>query len=206
MRPIIHAAGSSNKPPHPRESNLDQIALDELGKQSLAETSRAALNNHTSILESRDLGVGTTLATADNGTGVTHATAGGSADTSDEADSGLVVDVVGLEELGSILLGATTDLTNHDDTISLGVLEEDLEAVDEVGAGEGVTTDTDNEGLTQTSLGGLVHSLIGEGTGTRHDTDTATLVDKARHDTDLALALIKQNVTINFRPHMIGFA
>lgn len=120
---------------------------------------------------------------------MTHAAAGGSRDTGNERDGGLVVDVVGLEELGGILLGGTTNLTDHDDTVGLGVLEEDLEAVDEVGAGEGVTTDTDDEGLTKASLGGLVDGLVGQGTGTGDDTDTAALVDEARHDTDLALTL-----------------
>lgn len=97
------------------------------------------------------------------------------------------MDVVGLEELGGILLGGTTNLTDHDDTVGLGVLEEDLEAVNEVGAGEGVTTDTDDERLTETSEGGLVHGLVGQGTGTGDDTDTTALVDEAGHDTDLAL-------------------
>lgn len=170
-------------------THLHEVALDELSKQSLSKGGRAALDDDTSILESGDLGVGTTLTTADDGTGVTHAAAGGSGDTGDEGNSGLVVDVVGLEELGGVLLGGTTNLTDHDDTVGLGVLKEDLQAVDEVGAGEGVTTDTDNERLTEAGLGGLVDSLVGEGTGTGDDTDTAALVDEAGHDTDLALSL-----------------
>lgn len=168
---------------------LNQIALDELGKQSLTKSSRAALDNDTSILESGNLGVSTTLTTADDGTGVTHAATGGSGDTGNEGNSGLVVDVVGLEELGGVLLGGTTNLTDHDDTVGLGVLEEDLQAVDEVGTGEGVTTDTDNERLTKAGLGSLVDGLVGQGTGTGDDTDTTALVDEAGHDTDLALTL-----------------
>lgn len=193
---------SSNKEPGHQEStkrqkaelqtgNLDEVTLDKLGKQGLAQRRRAALDDDTSILESSDLGVSTTLTTADDGTGVAHAAAGGSTDTSDEGNGGLVVDVVGLQELGGVLLSRTTDLTDHDDTISLGVLQEDLQAVDEVGAGEGVTTDTNDERLTKTGLGGLVDGLVGQGTGTRDDTDTTPLVDETRHDTDLALTLKK---------------
>ena len=141
--------------------NLDKVTLDELGKQGLAQRGWAALDDDTSILESSNLGVGTTLTTADDGTGVTHAAAGGSANTSNEGNGGLVVDVVGLEELGGVLLGRTTDLTDHDDTVGLGVLEEDLQAVDEVGAGEGVTADTDDERLAKAGLGGLVDGLVG---------------------------------------------
>jgi len=120
---------------------------------------------------------------------VTHSSSRRSRDTSDEADDGLVGSVVLLEEVCSILLGGTTNLTNHDDAVRLGVFEEDLEAVDEVCAGEGVTTDTDNERLTETGLGGLVDGLVGESTRTGDDTDATALVDETWHDTDFALAL-----------------
>lgn len=168
---------------------LDKVTLDELGKQGLAQRGRAALDNDTGILESGDLGVGTTLTTADDGTGVAHTATGGSGDTGNEGNGGLVVDVVGLEELGGVLLSGTTDFTDHDDTVSLGVLEEDLQAVDEVGAGEGITTDTDDERLAKAGLSGLVDGLVRQGTGAGDDTNAAALVDEARHDTDLALTL-----------------
>jgi hypothetical protein len=171
---------------------LDKVTLDELSKKSLAEGGRAALDNDTGILKRSDLRVGTTLTTADDGAGVAHAAAGGSGNTGNEGNGGLVVDVVGLEELGGVLLGGTTNLTDHDDTVGLGVLKEDLQAVDEVGAGEGVTTDTDDKGLTKAGLGGLVDSLVGEGTGAGDDTDAAALVDEAGHDTNLALTLLKR--------------
>ena len=173
-------------------NRLDEVTLDELSKKSLAEGGRAALDDDTSIGKSGDLGVSTTLTTADDGTSVAHAATRRSGDTGNERNSGLVVDVVGLEELGGILLSGTTNLTDHDDTIGLGVLEEDLQAVDEVGAGEGVTADTDNERLAKAGLGGLVDGLVGQGTGAGDDADATTLVDEARHDTDLALALMKQ--------------
>lgn len=176
----------------PTLTYLDKITLDELGKQSLTQGSRAALDNHTGILEGGDLGVGITLATADDGTGVTHAAAGGRADTGDEADGGLVEPVVGLEELGGVLLGAATDLTDHDDTVGLGVLEEDLQAVDEVGTGERITANTDDERLAKTGLGSLVDRLVGQGAGPGDDANTAALVDEAGHDTDLALTLLKK--------------
>lgn len=118
-----------------------------------------------------------------------HSSAWRSRDTSDEADNGLVGSVVVFQEVCSILLSGTTNLTNHDDTVGLGVLEEDLKAVDEVCAGEGVTANTDDERLTEASLGGLVDSLVGESTGAGDDTDAAALVDETGHDTDLALAL-----------------
>jgi hypothetical protein len=94
---------------------------------------------------------------------------------------------VSLEEGSTILLGVTTDLTNHDDTLGLRVLKELLKGVNEVGTVEGITTDTDDGGLTETDLGGLVDSLISEGTRAGDDTDLTGLVDVSGHDTDLTL-------------------
>lgn len=187
----------------PFQTNLDKVTLDKLSKQGLAQSSGASLHDNTGILQSGNLRVGTTLTTADDGTSVTHTAARGSADTSDEADSRLVVLVVGLEELGGVLLGATTNLTNHDDTLGLGVLKEDTKAVNEVGTGEGVTTDTNDEGLTKTGLGGLVHSLVGQGTGTRDDTNATTLVDETRHDADLALTLQPIHINVYSNPRAV---
>lgn len=120
---------------------------------------------------------------------MTHSSAGRSRDSGDEGDDGLVGGVVGLEEVCGILLGGTTDLTDHDDSVGLSVLEEDLEAVDEVGAGERVTADADDERLTEAGLGGLVDGLVGESAGAGDNADATALVDEARHDTNLALAL-----------------
>lgn len=171
-------------------SSLDKVTLDKLSKQSLTQRSRASLHCNTGVLKSGNLRVRATLTTADNGTGVTHPTTRGRTDTGDEADSRLVVLVVGLEEFGRILLSATANLSNHDDTLGFRVLEEDAQAVDEVGARERVTTNANDQRLAKTGLGRLVHGLVGQGTGTRDDTDTTTLVDESRHDTNFALALL----------------
>lgn len=119
---------------------------------------------------------------------MSHSASWWSRDTSDEADNWLASSVVLLQEIGSLLLSRSSDLSDHDDTISLTILKEDSQAVDEVGSGEWVTADTDDEGLAKTALGGLVDGLVGEGSGTRNDADAAALVDETWHDTDLALA------------------
>lgn len=121
-------------------------------------------------------------------TSVSHSASWWCRDTSDERNNWLSSAVVLLQEIGSLLLSRSSDLSDHDDTISLAILKEDLQAVDEVGSGEWVTTDTDDKGLAKTALGGLVDSLVGEGSGTGNDTDAAALVDETWHDTDLALA------------------
>ena len=170
---------------------LYQVALDELVVQSSSKLGRRALDSDTGGLERGDLGVGITLTTADNGTSVTHSPTWWGGDTSNEADNGLVGGVVLLQEVGSVFLGRTTNLTNHDDAVSLFVLEEDVQAVNEVGTGEGVTTNTNNEGLTKAGLGSLVDGFVGKSSGARDNTNAAALVDESRHDTNLALALVK---------------
>ena len=86
----------------------------------------------------------------------TAAWRGGTA--SNERNNGLGVGrslVVLLEVRCCVLLSRTADLTNEDDTLSVGVLEEDLDYVNVGGTGEGVTTDTDGERLAETGKGGL---------------------------------------------------
>ncbi len=119
-----------------------------------------------------------------------HAAAGGSGETSNEADDRLAVgaNVVSLEVSSTLLLGRATDLTDHDDTLGLGVLHELAENVDEVSAVERITTDADASALAKTNGGGLVHGLISEGTRAGDDTNAAGLVDVGGHDTDLAFA------------------
>lgn len=171
-------------------SDLQQVSVDKLLVERLAKTSRGRLDNHTSGLQSSNLGASTTLTTGNNGTGVAHTTARRSRDTSNERGDGLgnsAGQVVLLEEISSILLGGTTNLTNHNDSVGLLIFQKDLEGINKVGAREGVTANTDNQRLAQANVGGLVDGLVGQGTGSRHNTNAATLVDGRGHDTDLAL-------------------
>jgi hypothetical protein len=172
-------------------NSLEQVSLDKLVVKSLTESGGRRLDGNTSGLKSRDLGAGTTLTTGDDGSSVAHSSSGRSRHTGNEGADGLG-DLSGLvvllEEVSGLLLGGTSNLTDHDDTVGVLVLEENLEAVDEVGTGKGVTSDTDNERLAETDLGGLVDGLVSKGSGSGHNTDSASLVDGRGHDTDLALA------------------
>ena len=57
-----------------------------------------------------------------------------------------------LQELCGSLFGLSSDLPNHDDSLRVGVIEEHVETVQEVGAVEGVAADADAEGLTEADL------------------------------------------------------
>ena len=57
-----------------------------------------------------------------------------------------------LQELCRPLFRLPSDLADHDDALRLGIVEEHVEAVQEVGAVEGVAPDADAEGLTEANL------------------------------------------------------
>ena len=78
-----------------------------------------------------------------------------------------------LEEIGRVLLGAAADLADHDDAFGLGIAEEHLQAVDEVGAVDRIAADADAGRLAQPRRGGLRHRLVGQRAGARDDADLA---------------------------------
>lgn len=143
---------------------------------------RRAGDNRTSLLQSGCLIRRGTLTATDDGTGVTHTTTGRSGGTGDKADDRLGVGsslVVPLQVFGCLFFHGTTDFTDKDDTFCSGVLQENLDDVDVLGTGsgersaiapsaslrvylpgEGVTTDTDGQRLTETDQGGLVDGFV----------------------------------------------
>mmetsp|Transcript_104385 Transcript_104385/g.271746 ORF Transcript_104385/g.271746 Transcript_104385/m.271746 type:complete len:264 (-) Transcript_104385:457-1248(-) len=135
-----------------------------------------------------DLVLGASLAAGDDGARVAHASARRRSEAGDEGDHRLVGLVVGLQPLGRILLGASANLTDHDDAFCRRVVNEALEAIDEIGAIEGVAANADASGLSEAGLGGLVDRLVCESAGPADDTNLARHVDVARHDSHLALA------------------
>ena len=88
--------------------------------------------------------------------------------------------------LSSLLLGLPADLPNHDDALGGGVLDEQLQTVDEVCAVKGISANTNTESLAQTDSAGLMNSFVGQSSRPGDHTDTAGLVDVAGHDANLA--------------------
>ncbi len=62
------------------------------------------------------------------------------------------------------------------------------QAIDEVHAANRVTTDTDARRLPEAYGRRLIDGLVGQGSRARYDADAARLVNKTRHDADLAFA------------------
>lgn len=139
-------------------------------------------------LERGDLVSGTTLASSNDCTSVAHATAWWGSLSSNEAHSGKVAVVVLAKPFGSFFFGLSADLANHDDTLGLGIVNELCQYIDEVGAVEGVSSDSDDGRLSQALCGSLVDGLVGEGARAADNTNFTLGVDVAWHDSNLALA------------------
>src|SRR5208282_1934961 len=108
-----------------------------------------------------DLVAGLALAARDDGAGMAHAPPRRSRDAGDEADDRLLRPAA-LQEVRRLLLGRAADLADHDDAEGLGIGEEELEAVDEVGAVDRIAADADAGRLTEAGGGRLRHRLVGE--------------------------------------------
>ena len=83
----------------------------------------------------------------------------------------LVFDV--LDELGRLFLGGAADLADHDDALGLRVGQEQLQAVDEVGAVDRIAADADAGRLAEAGGGGLRHRLVGQRARAGDDADLA---------------------------------
>jgi len=127
---------------------------------------------------------GGAFATGDNGAGVTHAFALGRGNTCDVGDHWFC-NVV-FNELGRLFFGGTADFTDHEYGLGLRVLFKQSQTIDEGGPGQGVAADTNTGALPEAQVGGLFYGFVGQGAGTGYHTHLACLVNRPRHNADLA--------------------
>mmetsp|Transcript_14694 Transcript_14694/g.31504 ORF Transcript_14694/g.31504 Transcript_14694/m.31504 type:complete len:201 (+) Transcript_14694:189-791(+) len=99
--------------------------------------------NHSDAcsIKGRNLVLRSALASRDDCTCVSHAAAGGGGEPSNEGHHWLGCSTR-LEELGTFLLCTPTNLSDHDNTLCLGILHKPLQAVNKVSAVERVPTDS----------------------------------------------------------------
>ena len=109
----------------------------------------------TGLGKSLDFITCSTFTAADDSTCVTHSSTWWSRSAGDESDDWFVVLVVLLDVFRRVFLHGSTDLSDEDDTLGLGVREEDLDDVNVLGSWEWVSSDTDGQGLSESSEGGL---------------------------------------------------
>mmetsp|Transcript_11109 Transcript_11109/g.26212 ORF Transcript_11109/g.26212 Transcript_11109/m.26212 type:complete len:306 (+) Transcript_11109:112-1029(+) len=151
-----------------------------------AQLGRRVRHPDSGCLQGFDLVLGRALAARDDGAGVAHAAPRRGRDARNEGHHGLVRAVL-LNPVCRLLFRGTADLANHDDTFSLRILGKALQAVDEIGAVEGVAANAHAGALAHAGHRGLVHRLICQSARPADDTDLACLVNITRHNAHLAL-------------------
>ncbi|KAL7550156.1 hypothetical protein ACHAWF_013394, partial [Thalassiosira exigua] len=140
------------------------------------------------VLQRRELLVRAPLPPRDDRPRVPHPPPGRSRHPRDEPHHRLLRIPVRLPPFGRFLFRGSSDLSDHDDPLGLGIVAEFGEAVDEVRPVERISPDADAGALSQSGDGRLVDGLVGERPRARHDADFARGVDVSRHDPDLALS------------------
>mmetsp|Transcript_52783 Transcript_52783/g.115792 ORF Transcript_52783/g.115792 Transcript_52783/m.115792 type:complete len:241 (-) Transcript_52783:344-1066(-) len=170
-----------------RRLALRQATLLHQPQHLSSHVGRRPHDGSTGSLQGFNLGLCGALASRDDGSSVSHSTARGCGDSSNERDDRLVLGVVRFDVLGSILLGLAADFADHNNSLSLRILQKPLQAVNEVGSVERIPSDADTCGLSQSGHGCLMHRLVGESSRSADHTDLSLLMDVARHNSDLAL-------------------
>ena len=153
----------------------------------LADEGRRFRHSDACIFESLDLAGSVALAFLYNSSSVTHTPLGRGSEASNESNDWFLLGVVLANPLGSHFLVLSSDFSDDDDAFGFGVDHELLEDVDEVGSVEWVSADAHNSALAKTSLGGLVNSLISEGSRSTNDADLARSMNVAGHNANFAL-------------------
>lgn len=173
-----------------------QACLLHLFEHVLADQ-RGRLRHHDSrLFQSLYLADSVSLALLDYSSSVTHPALCWGSQSSNEANNWLVLLVIFLQPVSSQLLGLSSDLANHHNSLSFGVDHEFLQNIDEVSSVEGVASNANNSRLSEACLGGLVDCLIGESSRSTDDSNFSSFVDVARHDTDLALVGLDDSGTV----------
>ena len=157
---------------------LLQPILDQLHK-----IHRTLRNTHAGFLERVDFLRGGASRTRDDRTGVTHASSWRRSLTRDETNHRLRHVIT--HELGGFLFVRTTDFSHHRHRFRLRILLKRFEAIDEVGAVDGITTDTDTRALANAIARELIHDFIRERTGTANDTNIARRANATGNDANL---------------------
>src|SRR5262249_29673806 len=114
-----------------------------------------------------------------------HPPAGRRSLSGDEADDRLLESLS--DEGGCVLLRRPADLSDHDDSVRIGIQGEEFQGIDEGGADERVAPDTYAGTLTQVKAGQLVNGFVRQCPTFRHDADPALPADVSGNNAGLCL-------------------
>ena len=111
---------------------------------ALTHLCRVVHDVNASCLESLDLVKSTALSSRDDSASVAHSATWRSSLASNKGKNREFSCIVSLEPVCSFLLSLTANLTNHNNTVCLGIFYEALKDINEVGAVEWISTNADD--------------------------------------------------------------
>lgn len=97
---------------------------------------------------------------------------------------------IGEDWFGDVLLyvisclyfAGAADFADHDDAVDVGVVLEQLQAVDKAGTGDAVTANANDVLLAQAGAGQAVHGFVGEGAAAADNANAAGQGKRRRND------------------------
>src|SRR4029453_1381386 len=142
-----------------------KLGRDQKLFEGASELRWAWRDGNSSRLHGRDLALGVAFAAGYDRSGMSHTPSGRRGTAGDEAGDRLPAAATRLvcKELRGIFFSASADLADHDDRLGLGIREEHLEHVDELGALHGIAADSDRGRLAEALVRGLEHGFVGQG-------------------------------------------
>jgi len=130
--------------------------------------------------EGFDLGGRSAFAAAHNCPRMSHAAARRSGGSRNEPGDGFRA--VLLDPLGGFLLRASPNLTDHDDSVCVRILHEQLDGIQMRSAIDRVSSDANTRALPNAAAGQLPDRLIGQRAGAADHADVAFLVNVTGRD------------------------
>src|SRR5262249_10938492 len=100
----------------------------------------------------------------------------------------------------------TADLAEHEDCIRIRIVVEEPERIDEAGADDGITADSDARRLADSAKRELVDAFVRERAALGDHADTPGLVNVTGHDADFRLARRDDAGTVRaYEPNALSF-
>ena len=115
------------------------------------------------------------FAAGDDRAGVAHAASGRRCLSGDKSDDRLLH--MRLDKLRGSLLRVATDFSDHDHGFGLRIAVKQIERVDKIRADDWIPANADRRRLPDAALRKLMHRLVSQRPGARHDPDIALFVD-----------------------------
>ena len=138
-------------------------------------------------MEYLDFGFRSIFSSADDGTGVTHASTRRSGSTGDKSSDRFLA--VRFDPASGFDFSTTTDFTNHDNRFGFRIFVKEFNHIEVRGAIDGVATNAHAGGLSVSLTCELPYCFVGEGARAGNNANFSAFVNVTRGDADTAATM-----------------